>query len=267
MYKLHILGVSALALTMLTPDVVAQRRGGGAVSSGVRGAMVGGLVGGESGAQTGAKVGVVAGATRSAVDREAQRRAEYQTGAQYQNAPRSDFAAAPPQVLETTPAQATAPPAATAPATGVKPTGGEVVIRKAGKPVIGVTYPSDWKQATGDRHVSAVSADGQAYSMIVTLEGVADKQAGIAKVQNGLGQYLQEIKYDDPIQTKRGALVVTGAGKAKKSGVAVVFAVGVLDAGGGQLAGAAFVVDAGIEEYYKETVRHICQTIRVADQF
>ncbi len=58
-----------------------------------------------------------------------------------------------------------------------------------------------------------------------------------------------------------------GPGKGKKSGVAVVFAAGVLDAGAGKLAGAAFVVDARIEDYYKETVRQICQPIRVTDQF
>jgi hypothetical protein len=134
--------------------------------------------------------------------------------------------------------------------------------------VVGITYPSDWKQITGDRYVSAVSADGQAYSMIATLEGAADKQVGIAKVKHGLEQYLQDIKYDDHLtETKRGALVVTGTGKGKKSGVPVVFAAGVLETGPRQLAGVAFVVDARIEEYYKETVRHICQTIRVADQF
>lgn len=268
MTKLHILGVPTLVLLMLAPNAMAQRRGGGAVSGGVRGAMVGGLVGGSEGAQTGAKVGAVAGATRAAVDREAERRAEYQTSADYQNAPRSDFNTAPPQVLVTTPpAAATAPPAATAPAPAATASGGEALVRKDGKPVIGITYPSDWKQSTGDRYVSAVSADGQAYSMIATLEGAADKQAGIAKVKQGLEQYLQDIKYDDPRETKRGALVVTGTGKGRKSGVAAVFAAGVFDTGAGQVAGAAFVVDARIEEHYKEAVRQICQTIRVADQF
>ena len=93
MTKLQILGVPALVLLMLAPNAMAQRRGGGggAVSGGVRGAMVGGLVGGSEGAETGAKVGAVAGATRAAVDAEAQRRAEYQASAAYQNAPRSDF--------------------------------------------------------------------------------------------------------------------------------------------------------------------------------
>ena len=264
MTKLHILGVSALVLMMLAPDAMAQRRGGGAVSGGVRGAMVGGLVGGSEGAQTGAKVGAVAGASRAAVDREAQRRAEYQTSAEYQNAPRSNFNTAPPQVLVTTPpAATTAPSAATAPTTS----GGEALIRKDGKPVVGITYPSDWKQTTGDNYVSAVSADGQAYSMITTLEGAADKQAGIAKVKQGLEQYLQDIKYDELTKTKRGTLVVTGTGKGKKSGVDVVFAAGVFDTGPGQLAGVAFVVDARIEDHYKETVRQVCQAIRVANQF
>ena len=83
MTKLHILCVPALVLLMLAPDALAQRRGGGAVSGGVRGAMVGGLVGGSEGAQTGARLGVVTGATRAAVDREAQRRAEYQTSADH----------------------------------------------------------------------------------------------------------------------------------------------------------------------------------------
>jgi uncharacterized protein YcfJ len=259
MTKLHILGVPALVLVMLAPDAMAQRRGGGAVSGGVRGAMVGGLVGGSEGAETGAKVGAVAGATRAAVDREAQRRADYQTSAEYQNAPRSDFNTAPPQMLVPTAPAATAPTATAS--------GGETLVRKDGKPVIGITYPSDWKQTTGDRYVSAVSADGQAYSMIVTLEGAADNQAGIAKVKQGLEKYLQDIKYDNLTKTKRGALVLTGTGKGKKSGVAVVFAAGVFDTGAGQFAEAAFVVDARIEEHYKETVRQICQTIRVADQF
>jgi len=267
MTKLHILGVPALVLVMLAPDAMAQR-GGGAVSGGVRGAMVGGLVGGESGAATGAKIGAVTGAVRS-VGAEAQARAQYQASAAYQSAPRSDFNQAPPQVLVTAPpAAATAPPpAVTAPPAVATASGGEALIRKDGKPVIGITYPSDWKQTTGDRYVSAVSADGQAYSMIATLEGAADNQAGIAKVKQGLEKYLQDIKYDNLTKTKRGALVLTGTGKGKKSGVAVVFAAGVFDTGAGQLAGAAFVVDSRIEEHYKETVRQICQTIRVADQF
>ena len=47
----------------------------------------------------------------------------------------------------------------------------------------------------------------------------------------------------------------------------VVFAAGVFDAGEGQFVGAAFVADSKIEDYYKETVRGICQTIRRAKDF
>ena len=78
-------------------------------------------------------------------------------------------------------------------------------------------------------------------------------------------QALKDIKYDDLAETKRGNLVVTGTGKGKKAGVDVVFAAGVLDAGEGQLVGVAFVIDSKIEDYYKETVREICQSIRVGE--
>ena len=99
------------------------------------------------------------------------------------------------------------------------------------------------------------------------LDGVADKQAAIEKVKSGLAKYLNDIKYDEPSETKEGAVVVTGTGKGKKAGVDVVFAAGLFDAAKGQLVGAAFVVDSKIEDHYKETVRGICETIRRADDF
>jgi hypothetical protein len=212
-------------------------------------------VGGSEGAEKGAKVGVVTGATRSAMDREAQSRTQYYTTADYQNAQHSNFSEVPPDVLGTTPA-----------GTATKPSG-EAVIRRNGKPVVGITFPADWKQTTGDNYISAVSGDGEAYSMLVTLEGVADKQAAVKKVQAGMEHYLLDVKFDEPSTTKGGAVVITGTGKGKKTGVDVVFAAGVIDAGNGQLVGAAFVVDSKIEDYYKETVRGICQTIRRADDF
>jgi hypothetical protein len=132
--------------------------------------------------------------------------------------------------------------------------------------VFAITYPAAWRQATGDRYVSAVSPDGQVYSMIATVEGAVDKQAGIAHVKQGLGRYLQDITYDDPTETQRGALVITGTGKAIKSGLPVVFATAVFETAPRQIAGVAFVVDSRIEDHYKETVQQICQTIRVGDQ-
>jgi uncharacterized protein YcfJ len=254
MTRLGFLGVASVALAILASDAIAQRRGG-AVSGGVRGAVVGGMVGGSEGAATGAKVGVVTGATRSAIDRETQARTQYETTTQYQNAQRSNFNNAPPEVLGTTAA-----------ATAKKPTE-EAVIRKDGKPIVGITFPSDWNQKTGDNYISAVSGDGQAYSMLITLDGVSDKQVGIKKVMEGLENHLKDVKYDEPSETKGGAVVITGTGKGKKADVDVVFAAGIFDAGKGQLVGTAFVVDSKIEDYYKETVRGICQTIRRTEDF
>jgi hypothetical protein len=253
MRKLQVLGAAALGLSVLAGFAVAQR--GGAVQGGMRGAVVGGMVGGSEGAATGAKVGVVTGATRAAIDREAQSRTQYQTTAEYQNAQHSNFNETPPEVLGTT-------------ASGIakKPTK-EAVIRKDGKAVVGITFPSDWNQKTGDNYISAVSGDGHAYSMVVSLEKVADKQAGIKMVKEGLENYLKDVKYDEPAETKGGTVVITGTGKAKKAGVDIVFAAGFFDAGKGQLVGTAFVVDSKIEDYYKETIRGICQTIRRAEDF
>jgi hypothetical protein len=253
MTRLGILGVISLALVMMDSAALAQRRG--AVSGGMRGAVVGGMVGGSEGAATGAKIGVVTGATRAAVNRETQARTEYQSTTEYQNAQRSNFNETPPEVL-----------GATAAGTAKKPSE-EAVIRKDGTPIVGITFPADWNQKTGDNFISAVSGDGQAYSMLVTLEGVADKQAGVEKVKKGLEKYLSDVKYDEPSETKEGAIVITGEGKGKKAGVDVVFAAGLFDAGKGQLVGAAFVVDSKIEDHYKETVRSICQTIRRAEDF
>jgi len=213
------------------------------------------MVGGSEGATTGAKVGAVTGATRAAVDRETQARTQYQSTAQYQNVQHSNFNEVPPEVL-----------GATATGKATKPSG-EAVIRKGGRPIVGITFPSDWTQTTGDNYISAVSGDGAAYSMFATLDGVADKEAAIKKIKAGLENYLKDIKHDEPAATKGGATVITGTGKGKKAGVDVVFAAAVFDAGKGQLVGAAFVVDSKMDDYYKETVRGICQTLRRADDF
>ena len=254
MKRLPVLGVTALAILVLAAETSAQR-GGGAVRGGMRGAVVGGMVGGEGGAATGAKVGVVTGATRAAIGRETQARTQYAATSEYQNAQHSNFNEAPPLALDTTSAGT------------AKEVSGEAVIRKDGIPIVGITFPSDWNQKTGDNYISAVSGDGQAYSMLVTLGGVADKQAGIKKVKEGLENRLTDVKYDEPSEGKGGAVVITGTGKGKKAGVDVVFAAGLFDAGEGQLVGAAFVVDSKIEDHYKETVRGICQTIRVEKDF
>lgn len=243
-----ILAVTALCVSAIAGVAVAQR--GGAARGGVRGAVVGNAVGGESGARAGA----VVGATRAAIDGEARSRAQYQTTTEYQQAPRSNFNEAPPDVVPVEPGS----PAKS---------GAEAVIRMNGQPLVGITFPADWQQKTGDRYISAVSKDGQAYAMLATLEGIKDQQAGAKKVQAGLENHLQDVKYDEASKTKGGALVITGTGKGKKKGVDVVFAAAVFDAGKGQLVGAAFVVDSKIEDHYKETVKGICQTLRRSGDF
>jgi hypothetical protein len=176
--------------------------------------MVGGLVGGSSGAQTGAKIGVVAGAARASAQRieqrhsvstETQARTEYQSTPAYQDATHSNFNEAPPEVM-------VPPSSAEAVAAG-----DEVVFRKNGKPVVGITYPSDWKQKVKEDSVTATSKDGHAWSAAALLSGVKDKEGGISKIKQGLEKSLKDIEYDELTKKESGALVVTGTGKGKKS--------------------------------------------------
>ena len=262
MTKLRFLGVAVLALLMLAPETMAQRRGGGggAARGGMRGAMVGGMAGGSEGAKKGAAVGVAAGATRAAVNRSADRRAmdsetqsrtEYESSTEYQNAQHSDFNEETPDVLITSPSDKSATP------------GGEAIIKKDGKPILAITYPSDWKQKEGDNSVSAISKKGNAWSGLALLDGPKDKQEGIKKIKQGLEKHLKNIEYDDVTKTDRGALLITGTGKGKKRGTDVVFAVGVFEAAPKQLAGVAFIVDKSVDDRYKEAVRYIAKTIQV----
>ena len=276
MARLRILGALALAVLVSAPDAMAQRRGGGgAVSSGMRGAMVGGMVGGSSGAQKGAKAGAVVGATRGVaqrsadrrgMDSETQSRTQYESSAAYQSDQHSDFYQAPPEEIVTSASEPSATSSAT-PSAEATTSGEEAIIRKDGKPIVGITYPSDWQQKAGKNWVSAISPKRNAWSVIATLDGANDKEAGIQKVKQGLEKYLQNVEYDKITKTERGALLITGTGNGRKTNIPVVFAVGVFEAGPGQLAGTAFVVDKNAEDYYKEAVRYMCQTIRGEKDF
>lgn len=261
MRKLLVLGVAVLGVSLLAHEVMAQ----GAIRGGMRGAAVGGLVGGKSGASTGAKVGVVTGATRGAINRESQARSQYQSTTEYQNYQGANFNESSPNVI----LESEAATAATAEPT-VEPAAkltGESVIRLDGKPIVGVTFPSDWKQRTGQNYISAVSADGHCWSMFVTIKSTTDVNAALKKVEDGLQNYMTEIKFDKQTEGKNGGVVVTGNGKGKKAGTDLNFAVGVFDAGNNQLVAAGFAVDAKLDEHYKETVRGICETIRRSDDF
>jgi len=250
---------------MVAPEAMAQRRGGGgggAARGGMRGAVVGGMAGGSEGAKKGAAVGVAAGATRAAVNRSADRRAmdsesqsrsEYESSTEYESAQHSDFNESPPDLL-------------VSPSDKSATQGGEAILNKDGKPIVAITYPSDWKQKEEDNSVSAVSKKGNAWSGLALLDGVKDKQDGIKKLKQGLEKCLKDIEYDDVTKTDRGALLITGSGKGKKAGTEATFAVAVFEAAPKQLAGVAFIVDKSVDDRYKEAARYIVKTIQVEQE-
>jgi hypothetical protein len=182
------------------------------------------MAGGSEGAKKGAAVGVAAGATRAAVNRSADRRAvdsesqsrtEYESSTEYENAQHSDFSESPPDLLAS-------------PSDKSATSCGEAILKKDGKPIVAITYPSDWKQKEGETSVSAVSKKGNAWSALGLVDGVKDKQDGINKLKQGLEKCLKDIDYDDVTKTDRGALLITGSGKGKKAGTDAVFAVAIV---------------------------------------
>jgi hypothetical protein len=186
------------------------------------------------------------------MDSETQSRSEYESSTEYESTQHSDFSESAPDILSS-PSDKSATP------------GGEAIIKKDGKPIVAITYPSDWKQKAGDDSVSAISKKGNAWSALALLDGVKDKQDGIKKLKQRLEKYLANIEYDELTKTERGAIMITGSGKGKKAGTDVVFAVGVFEAVPGQLAGIAFVTDKDVDDHYKEAARYICQTIRTGE--
>ena len=143
----------------------------------------------------------------------------------------------------------------------------DIVLREQGKAILGVSYPADWKQVVDKNYVVATSEDGTAWSVISTLKDIKNKAAGIPKIKEGLEEYLMEIKYDELTETEGGALVLSGKGKGKESGVEIVFTSGVFQSGPERFAGIVFIVDADIEKYYEKTVLAICESVRVEADF
>ena len=258
MTKLWFLGVAVLALAMLAPEAMA--RGRRRCSSWRHARSCGRRDGrrkrrSEEGRRSrrGRRRNpraVNRSADRRAMDSESQSRSEYESSTEYESAQHSDFSEAPPDLL-TSPSDKSATP------------GGEAILKKDGKPIVAITYPSDWKQKEGDDSVSAISKKGNAWSALALLDGVKDKQDGIKKLKEGLGKYLTDIDYDDLTKTDRGALLITGSGKGKKGGTDVTFAVAVFEAAPKQLAGVAFIVDKSVDDRYKEAARYIVKTIQV----
>src|SRR5580704_14903014 len=251
MTSLRILGVAALAFVISTLNAMAQTRGGGAVSGGIRESVSDGIIGVSEAVGTGAKTGVVTEATRAAIDREKQARARYQNTADYRNAQHSDFAKARAEVG--------------ADLGKATKSGVEAVIRKRGKLVAGITFPAGWNQRHGGNAVSAVSPDGQLYCWLVAIKTTSRADANRRLMYGLKTNYLDDIKYDEPKETKGGATLITGTGKGKKSGVDVVFATGVFEVDD-QIVAAMFIADSKLEDYYKETARGSCHTNRPVNE-
>ena len=142
----------------------------------------------------------------------------------------------------------------------------DVVLREQGKAILSVSYPADWKQVLDKNHVIATSADGQAWSVISTMDGIQDHQSGIDKIKAGLEEYLKEIQYDETVETESGSTVLSGTGKGKTSGVDVVFTSAVFTSGE-KHCGIVFIVDADIEQYYEKAILAICRSVLVEEDF
>jgi hypothetical protein len=257
MVRLQHFGFAFVALTLMASIAL-----GLGVRGGVRGAVVGGAFGN-------ARAGAAIGATRQVLDGEGRARANYMATDAYRNGTYSNYNTEPVEWLGV-PVSSCAPVDASEEVIQGKDEpaviGEEVILRKDGTALLGVTYPAEWKRKADKRMVSAVSKDGHAWAAVGIMENAKDKQAGIDMIKKRIESSLKNIEFDKTAETKNGAIVVTGKGKGMKSGVNVVFAVATAELGKTpQVVAAAFVVDEAIEDHYKETVRHICETMRTGD--
>jgi len=142
----------------------------------------------------------------------------------------------------------------------------DVVLRDQGKAILGISYPADWKQVVEKNSVIATSEDGQAWSVISTLDEIQNQAAGIEKIKAGLEDYLKEIQYDETTKSESGSLILSGTAKGKESGIDVVFTSAVFMSGP-KHCGLVFIVDADIEKYYEKTVLAICESILLQEDF
>lgn len=140
----------------------------------------------------------------------------------------------------------------------------DIILRDQGKAILGVTYPSDWKQVVEKSSVIATSDDGLAWSVISTLDEIQDQAAGIKKIKAGLEDYLKEITYDETTKSESGSLILSGTAKGKETGVDVIFTSAVF-LSGQKHCGIVFIVDADTEKYYEKTVLAICESILVEE--
>ena len=141
------------------------------------------------------------------------------------------------------------------------------VIKKNGKPVLGVAFPEKWAKSVGETNAWAVSLKGDAFAAIVLLNDAKDLDDGVEKLKARIEEYVDSAEFEETAQTEKGALIVIGKGKSKKSGVELVVAAGVFESGEDQVSGICYVLDKDVEELYKGTAKAIAETIRIEADF
>jgi hypothetical protein len=220
---------------------------------------LGGKKGARRGAKIGGTVGVLRKVDRRARERERRREAEYRV--EYQSTP--VYIEAPHTNFNEPSQQPSAPHIAAAPSDTLT----DIVLRRDGADVLGVGYPSNWKQTLSDSSVTAVSADGLIWSATAMLEAGMDRDSGVASIRDWLKGDLDNAAFQDVEITDSGTAVLQGTAKGKESGADVEFVAGVFDVGDGITGAIAFIADAAADELYERTIIDICESVRTARDF
>jgi len=252
-------GVGSLAVTLMF-SVAVDSDAQEVLRGGLKGALVGGIF---DDAGKGAAIGATVGAIRKIDKHEAEKqrqaeaasRAQYQESQAYTEAPHTDFndqAQHPSQPLGT--------------GTGTSTVLTEIVLRKGETPLLGIGYPSDWRQTVSQMSVTAVSPDGLLWSSLSELN-FGDLDSAEAGVKGWLKGELKDVAFRDTQTGERGARIMTGTAKSEKSGAFVEFAAAVFMAAPDVAGGVAFIADASVSDHYKTTVQHVAESIRVAEDF
>ncbi|MGB0599732.1 MAG: META domain-containing protein [Rubripirellula sp.] len=142
----------------------------------------------------------------------------------------------------------------------------DIVLRDQTKAIIGVSYPSTWKQVIENNSVTATSEDGSVWSMVRPLDDIDDEDGSIQKVKSGLDTYLTGIQYNALSKSDKGASILSGTGQKKDSGEAIAFT-SRLFRSGTKYCGILFVINADSEKESQKTVLTICESIRVEQDF
>ena len=142
----------------------------------------------------------------------------------------------------------------------------DIILRDQTKEIVGISYPSTWKQVIENNSVTATSEDGSVLSIFRPLDEIENEDGGIQKVKKGLDTYLTSIQYNQVSKSNNGRVILSGTGQKKDSGEAIVFT-SRLFWSGTKYCGILFVMNADSEKENQKTVLDICESIRVEQDF